>query len=252
MTEDYVKVATFTFPYNLYVIRTLLEAKGIDTCLKDYHIIQVCNFYSIAVGGIKLKVPESQKGLAISILIKEGFLLEKDFQPSVLWKKLKDVTAKIPLLNKFTFVSRYISVVTVFSILITISGIFPFFPEETNGKNEINLVNEDWCLQYIKFKRTKYVPKSIPDSHQVKLHDCPEMIHFKASGQLNMPGFTTPRLQGKWRKVSKRALKISELDTLGYFLEGKYHIEKKPWGFKLSSDKTNIYCTRIEKEIFNR
>ncbi len=51
-----VTIRIFTYPHEAYVIRGRLESEGIQTFLKDEMTVQVHNFYSNAVGGVKLQV----------------------------------------------------------------------------------------------------------------------------------------------------------------------------------------------------
>ncbi|MFS4417110.1 hypothetical protein [Maribacter sp. 2307ULW6-5] len=52
----HITLATYTFPHQVLVDRSKLEAFGIACTVKDGLTIQVHNFYSNALGGIKLQV----------------------------------------------------------------------------------------------------------------------------------------------------------------------------------------------------
>ncbi|MDR2815157.1 MAG: DUF2007 domain-containing protein [Proteiniphilum sp.] len=61
-------IKTFTYPHEAYVIRGKLESEGIRTFLKDEMTVQVYNFYSNAVGGVKLQVFAEDADKALDIL----------------------------------------------------------------------------------------------------------------------------------------------------------------------------------------
>lgn len=67
--DKLVTIKTFTYPHEVYVIRGKLESEGIQTFLKDEMTVQVHNFYSNAIGGVKLQVPSEEVEKALSIMI---------------------------------------------------------------------------------------------------------------------------------------------------------------------------------------
>lgn len=66
--EQLVTIKTFTYPHEAYVIRGRLESEGIQTFLKDEMTVQVYNFYSNAIGGVKLQVFPEDVDRALSII----------------------------------------------------------------------------------------------------------------------------------------------------------------------------------------
>ncbi len=66
--EQFVTIKTFTYPHEAYVIRGKLESEGIRTFLKDEMTVQVYNFYSNAIGGVKLQVLEEDAEKALNIV----------------------------------------------------------------------------------------------------------------------------------------------------------------------------------------
>ncbi len=97
--EQYITVLTFTYPHEAYIIKGRLESEGIECFLKDELTVQVDNFYTNALGGVKLQVRESAHAQAMEILIEEGYLKEKDFQPSAFWKTMDSLTSPVPVLK---------------------------------------------------------------------------------------------------------------------------------------------------------
>lgn len=66
--EQLITIKTYTYPHEVYVERGKLESEGIETFLKDEATVQVHNFYSNAVGGVKLQVFADDAERAITIL----------------------------------------------------------------------------------------------------------------------------------------------------------------------------------------
>lgn len=70
MSEDHrwVTVASFDNLPDAAIARGRLEAEGIPCQLADVHLVQADWLYSIAVGGIRLRVPAGAAGRARALL----------------------------------------------------------------------------------------------------------------------------------------------------------------------------------------
>ena len=80
--EKFVTVLTTTYGSEIAVIRGRLESEGITCFVKDELTVQVNPFYSNAIGGVKLQVPENELNQAIEILKETGYIESKDLQSS--------------------------------------------------------------------------------------------------------------------------------------------------------------------------
>jgi hypothetical protein len=71
--DELITIKTYTYPHEVYVERGKLESEGIQTFLKDEATVQVYNFYSNAVGGVKLQVfaYDAERAIAILNSVKE-------------------------------------------------------------------------------------------------------------------------------------------------------------------------------------
>lgn len=65
---------SLTFPSQAHMVQGYLESEGIDTMLKDELTTQVNNFYSNALGGVKVLVREENYENAQLILQKGGYI----------------------------------------------------------------------------------------------------------------------------------------------------------------------------------
>ena len=73
-----ITIATYTYPHEMAIMRSKLEANGIECSAKDEFTVQVHNFYSNAIGGVKLQVKETDAERALAIL-KENNDLAADY-----------------------------------------------------------------------------------------------------------------------------------------------------------------------------
>ena len=72
--ENWRTIITFTQPHEAHFAKGLLESEGIDTIIRDELTAQVNNFYSNAIGGVKLDVKESDFIQATSLLKEGGYI----------------------------------------------------------------------------------------------------------------------------------------------------------------------------------
>lgn len=68
MAERLVTIATFSHPTEAHILKGRLEAEGIPCFLGDEHIIAAQPLYSVAVGGVKLRVTEGDEQEARAML----------------------------------------------------------------------------------------------------------------------------------------------------------------------------------------
>lgn len=68
MAERLITIAAFNDVTEAHILKGRLEAEGILCFLGDEHIVGAQPFYSVAVGGVKLKVTEKDEEEARAIL----------------------------------------------------------------------------------------------------------------------------------------------------------------------------------------
>lgn len=66
--NNFVTVATFTYPYEYAILRIVLDQKGIQYVFENELMLSVFPFYSNALGGICLKVHKNDVSLTQQIL----------------------------------------------------------------------------------------------------------------------------------------------------------------------------------------
>ncbi len=72
--SEFKKIMVFTFPQEAYTAKAYLESEGIEVFLQDEMTTQVFNFYSNAIGGVKMLVQEADTERALQLLIEGGYL----------------------------------------------------------------------------------------------------------------------------------------------------------------------------------
>lgn len=117
-----ITIATFTLPSELIVVRGRLESEGVECFTKDELTVQVHNFYSNAIGGVKLQVRHEDVELANQILTELGFSQES-VSPHNRWDKMDKLTQNIPVVNKLRVEMRVLVVVAIF-LFISLTAAF--------------------------------------------------------------------------------------------------------------------------------
>ena len=81
--DNWVRIISFAYPHEAHMAKSLLEASGIEVIVIDEMTIQVYNFYSNAIGGVKLYVESSNVEEALLLLESGGYIVKE-------WSKAKD------------------------------------------------------------------------------------------------------------------------------------------------------------------
>jgi len=68
----------FNYPHEAHLVKGYLESNGIETIIHDELTAQVANFYSGAIGGVKLLVSNSDYDNGIHLLKKGGYITDED------------------------------------------------------------------------------------------------------------------------------------------------------------------------------
>ncbi len=88
--RNFVTLTTYTLANDAHLAKSVLESADIPVFLKDELTVQVHNFYSNAIGGVKLQVPESYSQKALEILTEGGFIEKKDNNKLQIFKLTTD------------------------------------------------------------------------------------------------------------------------------------------------------------------
>lgn len=71
---NWINIISLTYPQEAYMAKSILESEGIEVLLQDEFTVLVNGFYSNAIGGIKLLIPEDDKEKALEVLIHSKYI----------------------------------------------------------------------------------------------------------------------------------------------------------------------------------
>ncbi|QQS51219.1 MAG: DUF2007 domain-containing protein [Bacteroidota bacterium] len=74
--ENWLLILTFVYPHEAHFAKAFLESEGIESEIRDELTAQMNNFYSNAIGGVKLMVREADFNSGIEALKKGGYINE--------------------------------------------------------------------------------------------------------------------------------------------------------------------------------
>lgn len=118
----FLTVRTFDSAVEAHLLKTKLESEGIPCVLFDEHLVNMNPLYSVAVGGIKLKIRESDWEKAAVILE------EIEEQP---WRDEKEDAIKCPRCGSEELYANFKSMKGIKGILTAIVSfllaVFPFY-----------------------------------------------------------------------------------------------------------------------------
>jgi len=128
---NWITIITFTYPHEAHMAQAYLESKGIDTIIKDELTTQVYNFYSNAIGGVKILVRESDCETGLNLLKDGGYIIEDDFEKQVELElvKIDSTTDKksCPFCNSNNIgKNKEPNILTVF-VFFVLGAMFPIF-----------------------------------------------------------------------------------------------------------------------------
>lgn len=132
--NDWIIISTFTYPHEAHFAKAKLESEGIEVMLKDELTTQVNNFYSGAIGGVKLEVRNEDVKDAIKLLIEMGIIkasTNDSFFLNNLQNKLLIFSNTIPIINKFPVEIRVFSILLFIVLIITALVIIITFPYQS-------------------------------------------------------------------------------------------------------------------------
>ena len=229
--SDWVVIFSFTYPHEAYVAKGLLESNGIEVLLKDEMTTQVYNFYSNAIGGVKIQVKKSDVEGAKKILKEGGYFEETLDEPYKFVVKIDELTAKIPIIGKQFLIARMMILITVILSSAFIVGYIVTIPT-----TEELLVDENWKVEEVIYDGKSYEPVTfgLQLTHYVKGN-----VVFMESGRVNLPGFNTEYIYANWKWYGDYIV-ISDATDFGFVYNGTYSVDVDKKYLLLESEKTEI------------
>lgn len=75
----WITLTSFTYPHEAYIAQGYLDSEGIETIIQDELTTQVHNFYSNAIGGVKIQVRDTDYDKGLKALNSGGFISDEYF-----------------------------------------------------------------------------------------------------------------------------------------------------------------------------
>jgi hypothetical protein len=236
--DDFVTVLTVSYPQQLWIIKSRLEAEGIVCFVKDELTVQTNNLWSNAVGGVKLQVQRDDFNKAIELLKELDYIKEEATNQDDLLTRMDRKTSSLPFLKNISVAKRIVILFVLF-IAILISIIYWVIKPT---KTEL-LSKQVWCIDFIYYKGKLIGPNSLNGMRITYSNGnvpCYENAEFRRNGDLTFPGVGTRVLFGSWVLDDGDNLKI-KVDTLKTIFENRYNVDVSTNKLVLHSKTTTIY-----------
>lgn len=234
-------IISFTYPHEAHLAKGRLESEGIEVFIKDELTAQVNNFYSNAIGGVKLLVKDSDYDNAYKILIESGYIIEKGTTPSKFWTRFDKLTSKLPLIGKSIIELRLLILVALI-LLVLIIPIFLLALPSTREK----LTGKSWCVEKILYNGRELKTNSVDIGLGINNTDCPEKMTFSENGMAFFPGMNSYDDIAHWELRNDSIIISSMLNESNLnFGENKHNASKE------DTIKNTIYLRAYKLEIRN-
>ncbi|GAF04709.1 putative signal transducing protein [Saccharicrinis fermentans] len=147
--KDWQILTSFVYPHEANMVKTYLDSEGIETIVKDEMTVQVNNFYSNAIGGVKLLVRTLDYEKGIETLEKGGYIGDAHKTKNrveTLFYEVKSDKKKCPYCRSENIGKRRNPDYLVLVVYLLLGAIFPIF------RNSYKCFD---CSKEWKFKRKK-------------------------------------------------------------------------------------------------
>ncbi|MEA4982255.1 MAG: DUF2007 domain-containing protein [Paludibacter sp.] len=251
--ENWIEIISFTLPQDAYLVKGRLESEGIEIILKDELTVQVYNFYSNAIGGVKLLVKECDYDKAYTILVESKYIKveeKKEKKANKFMSNFDRFSAKLPLIGKSLLEFRLIIVAFILLTIIIVPIAVLSIPSTFE-----KLTGTSWYIESIYFNGKEIKPNSYGLAI-VTNDNSYETIYFSEKGDVNFPGINSYSIPNKWElkndsiiiKSNKIITDNSNYDSIqskvSSFYEGKYKLEISENYFKMKSSNIIIIGRR--------
>lgn len=231
--ENWITILTFTYPTQAHLAKAKLQSEGIEVLILDELTAQVNNFFSSAIGGVKLQVRKEDAESAYEILKASGYIKEEKHSQNNFIRHLDRFSSRIPILGKTVFEFRLIVLIAFVILLIVFSIIFI-----TNLTTEQKLIENTWCIDSVVYQGQEYQPNTT--GLVIRFNNgCNESVSFRKNGQVYFPGFNSGLIKANW-KLENQNLFVFDSDTLDHVFNGKYKLNIRHNSLTMESEKTTI------------
>lgn len=192
--KDWITILTFTYPHEAHLAKGKLESEGIEVQITDEMTVQVHNFYSNAIGGVKLSVRETDLQKANKILIDSGYVKLQNQTDNKLLNWIDKTTARLPLIGKTILEIRLIAFIMTILISIAIPIVLLSIPSKLE-----RLAENSWCVDKVYYQGQELIPNSLGIKFISDYDNCSERMRFDNDGTVDFPGINSYGVSALWK-----------------------------------------------------
>ena len=189
---DWTKIISFTYPHEAHMAKAKLESEGIEVQIRDELTAQVNNFYSGAIGGVKLFVQQSDFEKAYHILLESGYIREEEPSENKLLVWIDKFTARFPYIGKSILEIRLIAFIMLILVIVATPIIISSIPSQSD-----KLTENQWCVDKMYYNGKELSPNTI-GFIIISPNNCQETMSFNKNGQVTFPGINSGSISACW------------------------------------------------------
>lgn len=232
--KDWITILTFTYPHEAHLAKGKLESEGIEVQIADEMTVQVHNFYSNAIGGVKLMVHEADFQRANQILVDSGYIKHEKSTENKFLNWIDKFTSRFPFIGKTILEIRLIAFFMTVLILIATPIALLSIP----SKQE-KLTENSWCVDKLYYKGQELTPNSLGIKVISDYNNCSERMSFDKDGTVDFPGINSYGVSALWK------IRNDSLIIYPYPIENDYYIGDNLEVIEIEN------TTPIEKSIYH-
>lgn len=238
--NNWIILFSFTYPHEAHIAQAKLQSENIETRVRDELTVQVHNFYSNAIGGVKLEVQARDYTRAVELLKESGIIGASETEGEVSNNRFNQFTSGLPFIGKYAAEIRLIVFVAVILLILALI-LLPFILKARPTVAEL-ITSKTWCLYGLSYQNNNY--KLNTRDNTFYFEGCRESLLFDDNGILKLPGFNSPVVKAKWR-IENDYLIILNADTFKQVYEGEYAVKVDKNYLVLESQDTRIICASL-------
>ncbi|MFY9310846.1 MAG: DUF2007 domain-containing protein [Bacteroidia bacterium] len=232
----WTQIIAFDHSHDAYLVKTKLEAEGIEVIIKDELTSQV--YYSTAVGGIKLLVRDFDYARAYDILIATGYITEPAASRNKWVVQFDKLTSKLPLVGRSIIELRFLILVAIILLIIITPIVILNIPTNTE-----KLTQHTWCVDRLNYKGKELTPQTTGFRFDGNSDNCPETIFFNHNGTVRFPGVNSNSTSANWEFRNDSLIITKAFDENDFVLNDSLQLKQK------KEQESSIYYGTYEIKI---
>lgn len=219
----------------MYAFKKILEDRGVFVFTEQIKNTQDAELR------YKILVHADEYYLAYSILEESGAFNQPDVAVSSKFVVgLYRFSNKIPVVNKLGPLSRLVALGAVPLVVAGVLYLTLFYKKSEEANI---LTNNTWCMEAVAYQNRPFYPETKTGRDLSKALFCPGQTIFFDNGEIQLPGFRSRAVNGKWDLKDDR-ISITACDTFDFLYNGTYAITFESDRIVLKSDSAQLFLTK--------